>query len=92
MCVAEILGVGKDRAITARELCRALGIRHRDLTKQIERERRAGAPICASCDADAPGYYLAGDRRELVSYVRGLDRRIKEIQKTRDAMADAKPY
>lgn len=89
MCVAEYLGIGRDNARTARELCTALGIRRRDLTKQIERERREGVPICASCDANYPGYYMAGNEGELADYVRSLDRRIKEVKRTRDALAGA---
>ena len=87
MSVADYLGRGKDRAITARILCSALGIRHRELTKMIEQERRAGAPICASCDAEQPGYYLADGPGELAAYIKSLDRRIKEVTRTRDAMA-----
>ena len=89
MRVAEYLGTGKAEAVTAKDLCKALGIRPRDLSRQIERERRAGAPICASCNASAPGYYLASSGGELADYVRSLDRRIKEVKRTRDALAGA---
>lgn len=84
--VHEILSHGADNAISGKQLASALDLEHRELTKQIERERQAGEPICAAVSGDDRGYYLAADAGELALYLRSLDRRIKSVQKTRRAL------
>ena len=79
-----ILPRGRENAVTGRELVGLLRLRSiRELTQLIERERRAGAPICASNDTALPGYYIAADERELAAYISSLDRRVKNIRLTR---------
>ena len=55
----------------------------RELTQLVERERADGAPICASTDSAAPGYYLADDPAELEQYIHSLDRRLHNMGQTR---------
>ena len=83
--VYELLSNGKENARSGKELCRALDITPRELTAHIERERRAGQPICASCDRQRPGYYLAGSKEEMQAYCGRLWHRAGEIFKTRRA-------
>lgn len=75
---------GESNAITAAELARITGQTPREVTRAIQRARLAGKPICAS----GTGFFLASDSRELARYVRGLDRRLGEIRRTREALGD----
>lgn len=86
--IKEILLEGAGNALTGKEICRILGINHRELTQAIEKERRAGAPICASCGT-TPGYYLAANQREMRDYCKSLLHRAGEIHKTRNACQKA---
>ena len=83
--VFEVLSEGAENARTGKELCTFLGITARDLTAAIERERRAGKPICASNDRAHPGYYLAADKKEMQKYCSSLYHRAGEIHATRNA-------
>lgn len=84
MLVSEFLAEGAENAKTGREICSALDITARDLTAAIERERRAGRPICASTGT-TPGYFLAANKEEMQRYCRSLLHRAGEIHKTRNA-------
>ena len=53
--IAELLDTGKGNAITARTLAKLTGLDPRGISQQVERERRAGRPICATCDSGGPG-------------------------------------
>ena len=76
--------------MTARELADRLQARSiRDISKEIERERRAGIPICASTDSETPGFYLPADAAELAQYRRSLQRRISAVIRTLRAIEDA---
>lgn len=81
--VHELLPEGKTNAITGDQLARILDVELRDITKQIEREREAGYPICAAVSGSDRGYYLAETPGELALYLKSLDRRLKKIKKTR---------
>ena len=83
--IKEILKAGRENAITARELADYFGCTPRDISQQVERERRAGAPICATCGHPA-GYYLAANGEELAAYCRKVKSRAIEIFKTRQAL------
>lgn len=84
--VHEVLLQGAENAIEGATLAAALGFKdRRALSKQIERERRSGQPICASVAGNSRGYYLADNPDELQRYIRALDRRIREVRRTRDA-------
>lgn len=83
--VFEYLSEGAENARTGKEICKALNITARDLTIAIERERRAGKPICASTDRKNPGYFLAANQEEMQRYCNSLFHRAGEIHKTRNA-------
>lgn len=82
--VYEILLVGEEHAQTGRELCSILKITARELTAAIERERKAGKPICANTSTNQ-GYYIAPDKEAMESYCKSLQRREKSIAETRKA-------
>ena len=87
--IADVLQYGEENAVPGRYLVKLLGLKDsRELTKIIERERRAGVPICASTSGTHPGYYLAEDAAELERYLRSLDRRLRQIRRTREACSD----
>ncbi len=83
--IAEMLGTGKGNARTAKKLAEMLGLRQREVSLLVEKERREGAPICATCDSKTPGYFLAENRAEMEVYCRQLWHRAGEIHKTRAA-------
>ena len=84
--IHEFLKTGAENATTGRELATLLNCDIRDITAAIERERRAGYPICASSGGDNPGYYLAADKEELQRYCNMMHRRAAELYKTRQAL------
>ena len=87
--VAAALLAGAENAIEGATLATTLGFKdRRALSKQIERERRSGQPICAAVAGNSRGYYLASNPDELQRYIRALDRRLREIRRTRDACGD----
>lgn len=83
--ISELLSTGRENARTGRELAAFLQCDIREVTQQIERERRDGQPICAG-SGEIPGYYLAADADELQRYCERLNRRAGEMQKTRRAL------
>lgn len=85
--VSSLLMTGEANAVPARELVGLLGVKGtREISKLVERERRAGAPICAAVSGEDRGYYLADTPAELARYLRSLDRRLKNIRLTREAV------
>lgn len=87
--VSRLLSHGRENPITGAVLVRLLGLKDlRELTQLIERERRAGVPICAATDASNPGYYLADGPSELETYLDSLDRRLRNIGQTRRHLGD----
>ena len=76
MKVFDSLHYGKENAIPSKALAKALGFQSvRDLQKQIERERAAGAVILS--DPCCGGYYLSNDPHELRRFTRTLNARAK---------------
>ena len=84
--IHEYLRTGADNPTTGRELATLLNCDIRDITEAVERERRAGQPICANSSSGGSGYYLAADREELDTYCRRLRKRAGELFKTRRAL------
>lgn len=84
--ISDYLSKGKEHARTARDLADLLHCDTRDISQGIERERRQGQPICATCDPEHPGYYIASNADELQSYCKTLHKRAGEIYKTRQAL------
>lgn len=87
--IADHLKAGKKNAKTGRALASILHCDIRDISAGVERERRQGQPIIASCDPENPGYYLAETAEELRRYCSKLHHRAGEIFKTRSALLDA---
>lgn len=72
--VRDSLRYGRASAIASKPLAKALGFRSvRELQKQIERERAAGAVILS--DPCGGGYYLSNDPAELLRFTRTLKAR-----------------
>lgn len=83
--IHELLDYGRENARTGRELAQVLNCDIRQITGQIEKERREGRPICAAM-GENPGYYLAADDDELQDYCDRLKGRAVELFKTRQAL------
>ena len=78
--VRDSLRYGKAQAIASKRLAEALGFRSvRELQKQIERERSAGAVILS--DPCGGGYYLSDDPEELMRFTRTLNARARNTIK-----------
>ena len=83
--IYELLTEGRENARTARDLANLTGLDRRAVSLLVERERRAGRPICATCEGNTPGYYIAADREEMQRYCDSPRHREGEIAKTRAA-------
>jgi hypothetical protein len=84
--VAGLLGQGPETALTAEQIAAALGLSDpRLVTREIQRERLNGLPICASC-GESRGYYL-GSQDELSRYVKKLNHRVRTVQRTAEALS-----
>lgn len=84
MKVFDYLHYGKENAIPSKALAQALGFQSvRDLQKQIERERAAGAVILS--DPCGGGYYLSNDPAELRRFTRTLKARAKNTMKAAES-------
>lgn len=87
--IAEVLHEGKGNATTARELAALFRCEMRDITKQVQRERRAGAPILASVGTGAKGYFLPENEDEREQYRKSLQHRLDEMSATLAAVMTA---
>ena len=85
--VSDLLGCGRENAIPLRHLKRLLAVDGRTVRLMIERERRAGIPICAD---NATGYYLPSTSDEKAACVRSMRHRAGEIMRTARAIERAK--
>jgi len=84
MKVHDSLRYGRENAIPSKILAKALGFQSvRDLQKQIERERAAGAVIL--CDSHGAGYYLSDDPAELRRFTRTLNARARNTLKAAES-------
>lgn len=84
MRVFGFLHYGRENAIPAKSLAKALGFRSvRDLQKQIERERAAGGVILS--DPCGGGYYLSNDPAELRRFTQTLNARAKNTLKAAES-------
>lgn len=80
MIVRDSLRYGKENAIPSKALARVLGFNSvRDLQRQIERERSAGAVILS--DPHGSGYYLSNDPEELRRFTQTLTARARNTAK-----------
>lgn len=84
MKVFDYLHYGKENAIPSKILAKALGFQSvRDLQKQIERERAAGAVILS--DPCGGGYYLSNDPAELRRFTQTLNARARNTMKAAES-------
>ena len=83
-CVFDALRYGRQNAIASETLAQALGFRSvRELQKQVERERAAGAVILS--DTHGGGYYLSNDPAELRRFTRTLYARARNTMKAAES-------
>ena len=86
--VRDSLRYGKAAAIASKPLAEALGFRSvRELQKQIERERSAGAVILS--DPCGGAYYLSDDPAELLRFTRTLEARARNTIKAAESAHSA---
>lgn len=85
--VSDFLSIGRENAVPLRHLKKLLEVDGRTVRLMIERERRAGIPICAD---NATGYYLPSTADEKAACVRSMRHRAGEIMKTARAIERAK--
>lgn len=74
--LSECVPVGKNNAVSMRNLADTLNVSPRALRSIIQRARAAGLPICSEWDEQS-GYYMPADISEAVSYYRQQRARIK---------------
>lgn len=84
--IADLLGVGRENAITRRDLERLTGLDGRSVRLLIERERRAGIPICSD---NQNGYYLPCCKSEKDAFVASMRHRAREIERAAAAVEKA---
>lgn len=82
---SELLCTGRSNALTAKQIAEIAGCQERDVTRSFQRERCNGKAICAA----GGGYFIPEDAAELARYIRQLDHRLREIQKTRYGLEQA---
>lgn len=79
--VNELLNRGKENAITTEALMKACCMEHRrDLTLQIAKEREAGVLICSTTTGKG-GYYLPGNKAEVVEFINSMSNRARNTFK-----------
>lgn len=86
--VKDALSMGRGNAIPSRQLAEMLGFRSvRELQKQVEAERGAGAVILS--DPCGAGYYLSDDPSELLRFTRTLEARARNTIKAAASAREA---
>lgn len=83
--IYELLNHGAAQALTGKQLGKLLHMTQREVSQAVERERRQGKPICATCNAIKPGYYIPETQEEMQQYCDRLRHRGGEIFATRAA-------
>ena len=78
----DVAGLLKAGPLTLRDLSRLTGLDGRSVRREIERERRAGAPIVSEAGR---GYWM-GSPVEVRRFVRSMRRRASEIIRTAEAV------
>ena len=86
LILTDYLSVGEENAITCKQLSKYLGLSERDITIQINALRKKGELICSNTQS---GFWLPADDRDIEQFVRGMQGRIKDMQK---AMKPAVEY
>ena len=76
--LTDFLSVGEENAITAKDLARLLGWNERDVTLTANALRKQGELICSNTQS---GFWLPADDRDIEQFVRGMQGRIKDMQR-----------
>lgn len=87
--IADLLSAGGGNAVPLSHLIMLTGWDARDVRRQIERERRAGVPICAD---NKTGYFLPTCELERDRCVQSMRHRAEEIQVTAECIAAGKLF
>lgn len=82
-CIANLLLVGQENALSAKHLVSITGMSNRAVRKQIEVERRQGIPILAD---NQTGYYLPANEDEQERFINSMRHRAGEILKSAAAI------
>ena len=86
MKISDLLGHGQSAAVPLRHLKELAGLPDREVRRQIERERMAGALIISD---NQHGYFLADDPAEAQRFARSMQHRAREILRTARAIEGA---
>lgn len=80
--VNELLKIGKSNIMTSEELINALKLSGtRELVSIVQKERQQGAVILSTC-GNGGGYYLPETEQELKEFIKSMDRRKSELDKS----------
>lgn len=82
--ISDLLGYGQENAVPLQHLITVTGLDSRTIRQQIERERRAGVPICAD---NKTGYFLPTNELERNRCVQSMRHLSEEIRVTAEAIA-----
>ena len=86
MRIADLLSHGAENGVPLRHLEKLAGLPGREVRRQIERERRAGALIISD---NQHGYFLTDDPAEAQRFARSMQHRAREIWRTAQAVEKA---
>lgn len=75
--ITDYLSVGEENAVNCKQLAKYLGFNERDVTVCINIARKQGEFICSGIN----GFWLPADDRDIEQFVRGMQGRIKDMQK-----------
>ncbi|MDE5583239.1 MAG: hypothetical protein K2J08_06020 [Ruminococcus sp.] len=78
--IIDFIPVGKNNAITGKELQNITGLDGRSVKQQIANARIRGAVICASLNGDGGGYFIPSCPSEATEYVRTEQCRINSAK------------
>lgn len=84
--ISDFLGIGAETGLTIRDLERITGKPGREIRREIQQERLAGAPILAD---NRNGYFLPRNELEKQICVKSMFRRASEIEKSAAAIFSA---
>lgn len=79
-----LLGIGVDNAVSRSALADMLQLSERDIRRLVNRERRAGLPICSS--VEHMGYYQPSTLGDIEMVERSMRRRASETVAVADAL------
>ena len=78
--------VGKENAVSSRELEQRFGICGRTVRRIVNRLRQDGHPICS----DSTGYYLASNQKEINRTVTRLNELVTGVSNARTGLLQAR--